>query len=515
MKTYHLLAATFLILCNFSLNYGYNILALFPHPGISHFYFFQPLLKELARKGHNLTVVSNFPEKNPIKNYIDITLSDNVMKEDIELGIFELIGKPPPIATFFKINSWGLEACEIAVKSNAVQKILNPESKYDLVLIEQFNNDCMLGIAYLKNAPVIGLSSSSILPWHYRRMGSPFITSYMPDVLLGISENMSFVNRLTNWFCYHLSNLMYRYLTQPATNKILRKYLNESLPDVQDLSEKIKLMLVNQHYSFSGAKPWSPSVIEVSGLQIQDPKPLDEKFKKILDSSKNGVIYISWGSLIRSDSLPIPKREAILRALSKLQYTVLWKWENGTIPNCPKNVHIFKWMPQRDILSHPNVKVFMNHGGLLGTTESIYNGVPMVTTPILGDQFLNAAAVENRKIGVILPFTEITEENVIKALEVALSSEYQTNAKSVSLVYKSRPDTPLNTAVWWVEHVAHMKGYILTESKATELPWYIYYSCDIYLAVFIIILLIYYLIKLFIKLIRLIRNFRREKQKKN
>lgn len=55
----------------------HRILGLFPHPAISHFRAFQPLLKELAVKGHEVVVVSHFPEKNPPENYRDLVLDQS------------------------------------------------------------------------------------------------------------------------------------------------------------------------------------------------------------------------------------------------------------------------------------------------------------------------------------------------------------------------------------------------------------------------------------------------------
>ena len=54
--------------------------------------------------------------------------------------------------------------------------------------------------------------------------------------------------------------------------------------------------------------------------------------------------------MIRADTLPEDKREAILHALGKLKQKVLWKWENDTLPNQPPNVFIRKWLPQREVL---------------------------------------------------------------------------------------------------------------------------------------------------------------------
>lgn len=52
----------------------YNILGIFIHPGKSHFDMFYPLMRGLAENGHNITVISHFPDKNPLPNYKDIVL---------------------------------------------------------------------------------------------------------------------------------------------------------------------------------------------------------------------------------------------------------------------------------------------------------------------------------------------------------------------------------------------------------------------------------------------------------
>lgn len=69
-----------------------------------------------------------------------------------------------------------------------------------------------------------------------------------------------------------------------------------------------------------------------------------------MDNADHGVIYVSWGSMIRAESLPPEKRESLLKAFGSFKQRVLWKWENDTLPNQPSNVYIRKWMPQRDIL---------------------------------------------------------------------------------------------------------------------------------------------------------------------
>jgi hypothetical protein len=51
---------------------GANILGIFPMPSTSHMTVHSALMKELARRGHQVTVFSPLPEKSPIQNYTDI-----------------------------------------------------------------------------------------------------------------------------------------------------------------------------------------------------------------------------------------------------------------------------------------------------------------------------------------------------------------------------------------------------------------------------------------------------------
>lgn len=74
-------AVLLLTLCCSPTTNSHRILGLFPHPGISHFQFFHPVMKALANAGHEVTVVSHFPSKEPIENYRDESLTG---KQDLK-----------------------------------------------------------------------------------------------------------------------------------------------------------------------------------------------------------------------------------------------------------------------------------------------------------------------------------------------------------------------------------------------------------------------------------------------
>lgn len=105
------------------------------------------------------------------------------------------------------IQEWGIDACENALNSTAIQIVL--QQTFDIILMEQFNCDCMMAIAWKINAPVIGMSSCVLLPWLYDRVGSPLIPSYMPS-FLGYSDEMSLSERSISWISINAMNLFYK-----------------------------------------------------------------------------------------------------------------------------------------------------------------------------------------------------------------------------------------------------------------------------------------------------------------
>lgn len=63
---------------------------------------------------------------------------------------------------------------------------------------------------------------------------------------------------------------------------------------------------------------------------------------------------------------------------------------------------------------------FLSHGGLLGTQEATYSGVPVVGIPFWSDQRTNVAQLEARGMGILLQYDNITKESVLEALKTVL-----------------------------------------------------------------------------------------------
>lgn len=77
---------------------------------------------------------------------------------------------------------------------------------------------------------------------------------------------------------------------------------------------------------------------------------LFQDLQQLLDNAKEGVVYFSLGSNVKSANLTREKRQIIIDALSELPYTVLWKWEIDFLDRQPPNIITRRWLPQQDVL---------------------------------------------------------------------------------------------------------------------------------------------------------------------
>lgn len=80
-----------------------------------------------------------------------------------------------------------------------------------------------------------------------------------------------FFHIFNGFFSTELYNRLFH---RSHADEILKQYLGNDVPSVDELVANTSMLFVNTHYSLSGAKPQSPALIEIGGVHIQDPKPL-------------------------------------------------------------------------------------------------------------------------------------------------------------------------------------------------------------------------------------------------
>lgn len=453
-----------------------NILALFPHEGRSHWFVFEPYLLELANRGHKLTVVSHFPRPSPVQNYHDISLAGTTKilenNFDVETSFWT------PIALIPFLFERGTFNCKNMLKNKKVQDLWKTKEKYDVILYEMFNSDCALGLAHQFNAPTIAVTSCALLPMQYERFGIPYNPSYVPLVMLEGGFHPNIFQRIYRQVFHSAFNFLYKYQQQRADQKILAEYFKD-VPPLEELARETKFVLLNHYFPLTGSRLFPVNVIEVGGVHIAKPKLLGKELLKFIEESKHGVIYISLGTMLKASSLKPEKVDAIIKTLEKLPQRVVWKW-GGTLPGNPKNIYTSDWLPQNDILAHPNVIAFYSHAGMLSCSESIQQGVPMIVMPIFGDQPSNAAAVEDSGLGVQLFLSDLNEQNLLDAFKKILDPKFRAHVKRLSKLWNDRPHSAMDTAIYWTEFAAR-NGNFTFRTRAADVPLYQYLCLDIVL----------------------------------
>ncbi|XP_033607656.1 UDP-glucuronosyltransferase 2B31 isoform X1 [Cryptotermes secundus] len=331
---------------------GARILGIFPTPSISHQLPFQTIMKALAARGHEITVISPDPLKTPVPNYTDVDLSFSYeyFHSSFDFATmdqatpYELIEQMIPVVTEMVKKQLSSPQLQEFIRSNA--------TKYDLVFLEALLYQSYHGLIHLVGSPpVIGILSLECFWTAGDAMGTPNNPAFVPEILLSYGNRMTFYERLQNmlfwlWIRYKI------YLEAfPEQEAIMRRFFGSSPPSIIDAERNISLLMLSSNWVFNYPIPLMPTVLTFHSLHVKTTNDtLPNDLQTFLDEAEYGVIYFSLGSNVRSDRMPQEKRHAFLSAFSELPQRILWKWESDSLPGQPPNVRLGKWLPQQDIL---------------------------------------------------------------------------------------------------------------------------------------------------------------------
>ncbi|XP_072946302.1 UDP-glucosyltransferase 2-like [Epargyreus clarus] len=489
-----------------------RILAVFPTPSISHQFVFRPITQELARRGHDVTVITAdpaFPKNLAPGNLTEIDV------HDISYSVWENDLNKVSVGTGNDMNAQ-LEMFihlfahifEQQVQTDEVQNIIkNKNNHFDLILVEACVRTTLI-FSHIYKAPVIMISSFGPMVGTNSIVGAPNHPLFQPVVVRQRLYNLTLWEKIREIYQQYKFEQISHSL-EYEENMMLKKIFGPETPSLSELYNNVDMVFFNVHPIWIDNQPVPPSVIYMGGMHQNPEKELPKDLQSYLDSSKHGVIYLSFGTNVQPSVLPPHKIKMMMKVFSELPYDVIWKWDKD-LPGKPSNIKVLEWLPQSDLLRHPKMKLFIMQGGLQSTDEAITAGVPLIGIPVIADQWFNVEKYVRHGIGMKLEMGLFSENGFKNAiLTVIEDPSYKNNIIRLRTVFRDQPQAPLERVIWWTEYVLRHGGAKHLRAPAANMSWAEYYQVNlvvflltcIFIILSVICVILYYIIQFFLRVI--------------
>ncbi|XP_046991818.1 UDP-glucosyltransferase 2-like [Schistocerca americana] len=234
----------------------------------------------------------------------------------------------------------------------AVRDFIRRNRTFDLVICEPMPYQAYYGLFHtVGSPPLVGFVTFSAVASTYYTLGNFMNPAYMPDVLVSLSNHLTFWERVYNTYYYLRLYHMWFYGVLPKQESPMREVFGTEPPSIYETERSYSLLIVGNHFSLEYPRPQLPNVVEITGLQASTKiEKLPKNIQDLLDGADHGVVYCSLGSNVRSIDLPLEKIQTLVEAFRELPQRVIWKWENDSLPSQPDNVMVRKWLTQQSVL---------------------------------------------------------------------------------------------------------------------------------------------------------------------
>ena len=453
-----------------------------PMPIFSAMFKSACLARELKQHGYNVTVVlPDGPAKKTLLEEFDFDfiVSEGMTKtlETLDEVTSVVIpsafsGSQIGIASLTKFG----KMCYNIGNDEKLLKALQQRNFEIAVINMVFTNLCASVIPYKLGIPFI---REDAIPLESRILIHPAV--FPVNVFLPSTDEMTFLQRLGNTLYYAI------YLLKPDLfnpSDVVGTFAPEKEHiSNEELQARTELYLLDYDELAEHHLPLYPNMIPVGGLATRPPRPLTDELKKFMDSAQDGAVIVSLGSII--NWIPHETHDKMVAAFRQFPH-LKFVFKFGKETRIEGNLMFVSWIPQNDVLGHPNTKVFITHCGHNAQYDALYNAVPIIALPINGDQPYNAMTMQAKEFGIKLDIVHITENDLILAIGRILNNpSYNENILNASVIFKSRPFTPAQRAAWWIDHVIKYGGKHLRPPVA-RLPYYQFLLLDVYVGMLLL-----------------------------
>jgi hypothetical protein len=248
-----------------------------------------------------------------------------------------------------------------------------------------------------------------------------------------------------------------------------------------------RLTLVNTFFGHECARQLPPNVrligpVRSSGAASSADQGLQGEFASFVESLGGDNAKIALLSFGQNCALTAPRLRALLGGLKRLIDRgvldgAVWSLsmtpeetlvaagfrEPGAVPET--QILVRPWVPQKALLEHRAVRVFVSHGGTESSSEAFYAGKPVCSVPHFSDQPRNSRLIEDAGAGIFLSKRALTPEIVEQALERIVGGEGD-DAEAASF----------RAAAARLRALAVSRGRLSTEVAADELEFLLHYG---------------------------------------
>ncbi|KAK6056461.1 glycosyltransferase family 28 protein [Cooperia oncophora] len=313
-------------------------------------------------------------------------------------------------------------------------------------------------------------------------LGAPILPSFMPASLGITNDSTDLWTRATN-LLFTVLSWYFQGRSANAADRVMREKLGPTATPVWDVVSNMSWVLVNSEPLMDFDKPTLHKIVDVGGLGVHEPKPLTEKWNRIL-SLRNRTILISFGTVAQSKFMPDSMKRAIIDVVKSYpDITFIWKYEDpdNEMFGGIDNLFPSKWTPQSCLLADKRLTLFITHGGAGSMMESAHRAKPLVVVPLFGDQTRNAKLIEKFGYGVPLDKAHLHDSNLLRsAIERILAdSKYQKAANRISQLLSRRPFSPEEKLVKTVELAAEFGDLPETKTAGRSLGFVAYHNLDL------------------------------------